>query len=632
MAGSTGTAPAATEEKVTTEPAVFKYAVAGASGGSVNWKESLVLVIEQKVLLVKEEEEEKKKKEEEAEEFIPWIMIYESDKKDPWEKKKLADKSGFEAVLAIHGKFDAEGKFEVTKMIPLNQDKAWCEVEVKIKGKDGSDVALKDKDGKDLEKLVVKLPRVDLTEDSWVLDLAFRSSEEYERFQDRLLVKADVKSLLADGSKYVDDRFKPDGTDKNPDFMQTSYSRQAYDYFYIHCMCSPGDPIADWFKYEKMKALLAGIPAIGAHFIIDREGKIHHAVRCSGNCAHAGGIYIGGSKGNSYSLAVELAGLIDDLGVPMLLSRALGKLAKSPPAVSTGNLSAASKQSIKDALAFLFHGSSRKASYTRRTNKMVDAMGAKFEDADFESLTSLWVPDDRGKWDGFLGYYGVTDDAANRAIQRIYCHAMTSGAAGDSFPLKVSNNARVKFEDDKCTCTHATGVDLDTEGEGITLYRMKKDEELPAEKKKDGTILAKVKKADIDSYNDGLLDDANKKEKDRGSQKESVKKLLDLADDAFEKMVGYTDAQYASLADLTQALFRIYNFKGVFTHHYAARHSSGTSRKRDPGGYFDWDEFLGNARLAEMQKVERFKWKASDAARKPKGNAERTHSGLWGTL
>ncbi len=97
-----------------------------------------------------------------------------------------------------------------------------------------------------------------------------------------------------------------------------------------------------------------------------------------------------------------------------------------------------------------------------------------------------------------------------------------------------------------------------------------------------------------------------------------------MAQPDFDKLVGYTDAQYKALADLTQALHRLYQFPYVITHHFAAR-----ARKRDPGGYFDWDKFLGDANLAELRTTTSFKWDPGDDARAPKGFAERQHAGCW---
>jgi len=591
----------------TTEPSVFKWKVASSP---TNWAETLKITIQQSKALTKDDAEA---------DYAPYLMVYEADK-EPWEKKKLSNNKDLLAVLAIQGEFDDAGQFTVAKAIPMIEGDRRCAVEVEMAGVDGKALPLKDKDGQALARLVVPLPPIDLDDDAWRLDLSFRSSKQYERCQDRLVIQADVKSLLK-GSTYDDDRFNSSGGDSNPSFIQSS-SRKSYNYLFVHCMAAATEPLSDWYTFAKLKQMLTA-NSVGAHFIIDRAGTIHHMVRNAKACKHAGTVTA--AQGNSHSIGIELAGLLDDLGPPMMLSRALVKRAQDPPATSTGALSASVKEALKAAVAFLSHeAGSSKTRFVNRTGKMIDAMASKYKDTDFTTITSLWWPDNRASWQKVVGYYGAPGPAANAAIQVLYWHAKAADATGTTYELEVAKNARVEVKDNKCKCTHARGVDLDTEGEGITLYHMAKNQELPC-RTAGSKHFAKVPKTDITTYNDNLLTQAIAEEESRGTQKEKIQHLVTMTDADFAKLLGYTDAQYAALADLTQALDRIYHFTAVVTHHYAAR-----ARKRDPGGYFDWDKFLGHAYLADMRESAPFQWDPSVATRSPKGYAERAHAGKWG--
>jgi hypothetical protein len=299
-------------------------------------------------------------------------------------------------------------------------------------------------------------------------------------------------------------------------------------------------------------------------------------------------------------------------------------LAKKLPSASSGSMTSKAVKALKDVVAYLCQESRDKNRYISRTSRMIDAMAAKYTDAIFADTTGIWIPPDRNSWPKELGYYGAPGEAANAAIQVLYWNALKSTASGDTYALKVANKNSVKVTSGACKCIATKGVDLDSKTEGITLYRMDKDAELPCEMiGKD--IYASVPVTDITKYSDGLLDAALKVSEKRGKDTEKLETLMALGDENYKKLLGYTDAQYAALADLTQALLRIYQFKRIISHHYAAK-----KRKRDPGGYFDWDKYIGHEYLADVRILERFKWKAADPNRKPLSFAEREDAGVWG--
>jgi hypothetical protein len=211
----------------------------------------------------------------------------------------------------------------------------------------------------------------------------------------------------------------------------------------------------------------------------------------------------------------------------------------------------------------------------------------------------------------------VPRDLCNRGIQLLYAHALIG--TGSTLELKAEINNRVEVKDGNIKCTHNAGCNFDSTGEGITLYQMKKDDVLPG-REEAGARFATAPKAGIIAFCTKQLDEAL----DAESTYKAFRPIAGLSDADFEKLAQYTDAQYKSLADLTQAIHRLYQFKHVISHHFAAQ-----QRKRDPGGYFDWDKYLGDAALSELRQLPEFKWDSADSARKPKGFAERTHTGNW---
>jgi len=601
MAGGKSSAPVAKAE-----PAVFKWTPASP----VKWTRTLQLTIEQKVALKPE-----------VKDFVPYLMIYEADKSD-WEKKSLEEDKKLQPVLAIHGAFDDEGNFSVSKIIPMLEPDYSCMFELKITGVSGSSLQLKDKDGKDIAKLEVNLPRID-ADDTWQLDLALRSSKKYERCQDRVVLTVELPELLKKPANYKDDRFGPDSNeDKYKKFIQPG-ARKSFDYLYIHSCCAAGKPLATWLDYPNVLETLLEYKC-GPHFFIDREGYIHHVLRNALCAKHAGDVDSSRARGNQASLGIEMLGLLDDLSIALMLCRELVALAKKPPSPSAGSTTPKTTKALKDIVGFLCHESKKKKKYTSRTGKMIDAMASKYKDADFSGLTEIWIPPDRNSWPKALGYYGVPGEAANASIQALYWNALKSTAAGDTYPLKVANKKSVKVTSGTCKCVASKGVDLDAKAEDITLCRMAKDEELPCEID-GGNIYADVPVADITQYVNDLLEGALKVSEKRKPDIEKLEILMALSDENYKRLLGYTEAQYASLADLAQALQRIYRFKRILSHHYAAK-----KRKRDPGGYFDWDKFLSHEYLADVRMLNKFKWEPTDPKRKPLGFAERNDAGVWG--
>lgn len=584
---------------------IFKWDAAG----KVQWTKDLVLTVKQTVAAAPLDPKHQ-----------PYLMVYEADK-EVWNDKGLSPDKKLDPIVSVQGNFSEEGVFTVSKTVVLKPVEHCCTAELRLLDKDGKPIKLKDKSGADLDKLIIALPGADTDDDTWELDLALRSSKDKERRQDRLILTIPgMDAVLKNPARYKDDRFDDQGKIKNT-FMVASKSRQSYEYFYVHCMSNVSKPLAEWFAYEAQLEIFKAAPPLGAHFIITRDGTIHHAVPNYKVCPHAGNVS-SSVKGNSFSLGVELTGLIDDLGVNLQLCRALVKLAANPPAMS-GTLGAAAKKHLEAVAAFLCHKQSsggNKTSGTATTDrckKMIGALAKNCSDDAVKPLTEIYVPDDRDNWDNDgLAPWGDTRGICNRAIQLLYALSLIGSA--DGLELKAAKKDAVKVKDGTATCT-AAGCDLDSTGEGITLYRMKKDESFPG-REAGGSRFATVPKAKIVEFCRAQLDAAIDENHTRGA----FRPFADMPDAEFASFIGYTDAQYKALADLTQALHRVYQFKTVVTHHYAAK-----ERKRDPGVQFDWDRYLGDAALAELRGVAAFTWDPADDKRKPRAFAERTHTGKW---
>lgn len=610
MAPPAAPAKSAKAAKVKGPPAtglgpIFKWDAAGP----VKWTRDLVLTIKQTVAAAPIKSG-----------ITPYLIIYEADRA-AWNDKGLQPKKGLDPIVSIQGNFTDAGVFTVTKTVALRSAEHCCTAELRLVDKDGKPIALKDKSGADLDKLIIALPGADTDDETWELDLALRSSEDKERRQDRLILAIPgLDAVLKNPAAYKDDRYDAAGKIKNT-FMVASSRRRSYDYFYVHCMSNVSKPLAEWFTYEAQLEIFKPNGPLGAHFIITRDGTIHHAVPNYKVCPHAGSVSAA-VKGNSHSIGVELTGLIDDLGVNLHLCRALVKLATNPPALS-GTLSAAAQKHLEAVAAFLCHkqssggNKSDGTAVTDRCRKMIGVLAKNCSDDAVKPLTDIFVPDDRDQWDGNgLAPWGDTRGICNRAFQLLY--ALSLIGSGADLELKVGKKAAVEVKDGKATCT-ADGCDLDTTGEGITLYRMKKGESFPG-REEGGDRFATVPKSDIIKFCKAQLDKAIDATHTRGA----FRPFADMSDAQFATFIGYTDAQYKALADLTQALHRIYQFKTVVTHHYAAR-----QRKRDPGVQFDWDKYLGDPALADLRALPKFKWSPADPNRKPKSFAERTHSGKW---
>ncbi|OFY71717.1 MAG: hypothetical protein A3G23_13545 [Bacteroidetes bacterium RIFCSPLOWO2_12_FULL_37_12] len=588
---------------IKTEGVVFRWK---ATTNPLKWVETLVIEIKQQVLLKPVGSMTNNK---------PYLMIYEADREN-WDKKTLSDNKGLEPILAIEGEFNNTGSFVITKIIPSIKEGHLCRFGLLIKDIEDKTIQLKDRNGNDVDNIEVYLPPIDKNDEAWYLDLSFRSSKDYERYQDRLVLDADLSQLLK-GSKYQDDRFDGKGKDKHTKYIEKSVvNRKSYDYLYVHCAAAASESITEWYEFANVRDMFSN-NEVGAHFIIDREGNIYHMVKNSAVARHAKG-------GNSNAIGIEMTGLIDDLSIALLLSRALIKLSKSPPTPSSGSLTIDTKEFLKKVVNFLCYGSSRKTYFMRRAGKMIDVISSNYLNTDFSSLTAVWVSNDRDKWEEGIVYYSDPAEIVNIALQILYWNVLKAKIVGNNILLKVTNRESIKVKLDKCKCINPYGVDLDTKEEGITLYRMSKDQELQCTTE-DKTIFVNVSKTDITDYNNKLLDKVLKKEIKRGNAKERLEIIEEMIDEQFNKLIGYTDAQYASLADLTQALHQIYQFKHVVSHHFADH-----KRKRDPGSYFDWDKYISHNYLKEMRMLNGFKWDINDDNRKPKEFAERIHAGKWG--
>ena len=264
---------------VTTEPAVFNWKVPNPS----KWVEGVVLEITQRVLLPPAAGGKK---------ITSNLSIYEADLQK-WEEKDEKIAKDLTPIVTLEGEFDDEGSFSVKKSEIFITSSHCCQFELKLFAVNGKQVELKDKDGKNIPKLEAPLPVLDKDEDTWQLDIAFKSSGDYERWQDKLILEVDLSKLLK-ADKYQDDRFDTDKKPKNPSFISSSFTRTSYDYLYLHCTSAGVDPIADWFNYDKVKKLLSAYNS-GPHFIIDREGTIYHTVNTYEVAIHAGtGLSVGG--------------------------------------------------------------------------------------------------------------------------------------------------------------------------------------------------------------------------------------------------------------------------------------------------------------------------------------------------
>lgn len=578
----------------------------------VPWTKDLVLTIKQTVSAAPLDPKHQ-----------PYLMVYEADK-DVWNDKGLGPDKKLDPVVSVQGNFSDEGVFTVTKTIALKPVEHCCTAELRLVDKDGKPIKLKDKSGADLAKLIIALPGADLDDDTWELDVALRSSKDKERRQDRLVVTlSGMAAVLKDPSKYKDDRFDDEGNPRHPYIMQKR-SRQSYELFYVHCMSHPGKELAEWFAYESQIDIFKAAD-VGAHYIITRDGTIHHLAPNHKACRHAGGGLRPGVKGNSDSIGAELTGLVDEVGVPLYLCRALADLALSPPALS-GTLGADLKTRLTQAAELLCYRAIKNGdaqtqdpgtSVLNRCKKMIDALATRCSDANLAPLAGLFVPTNRKDWNPVLPPRGDTRDIVNRSIQKLYAHALL-GSAG-ALELKAAKKDSVKVKDG--TATASADVDMDTIGEGITLYRLKKGESFPGREANGGSDrFATIPKARIEAFCKAQLDAAIDDKFGYGP----FRPFVGMSDADFAAFIGYTDAQYKALADLTQALQRVYQFKTIVTHHYAAE-----KRKRDPGVQFDWDKYLGHPFMADLRAAPAFKWDPADDKRKPKSFAERTHTGKW---
>src|SRR5690606_36111695 len=129
----------------------------------------------------------------------------------------------------------------------------------------------------------------------------------------------------------------------------------------------------------------------------------------------------------------------------------------------------------------------------------------------------------------------------NRAVQKLYAHALLGSA--DGLELKAARKDAVKVKDGKAAAS--ADVDMDTAGEGITLYRMKKGESFPG-REAGASRFATIPRAQIVAFCKAQLDKAIDDDFGYGP----FRPFVGMSDADFAGFIGYTDAQYKALADL----------------------------------------------------------------------------------
>jgi hypothetical protein len=188
--------------------------------------------------------------------------------------------------------------------------------------------------------------------------------------------------------------------------------------------------------------------------------------------------------------------------------------------------------------------------------------------------------------------------------------------------LVTKSKAFVEITEGIAKCIHSKGSNVDSEL-GITLYRLEKNDEVDCKVVSETDYLALVEKDKARNYNVNLVDallDLKTDYNPLGFSEVEPLKVIHLAKEADINTIvlGYTPKQYASLADLIQALHKVYQFEHVVTHHCASE-----KRKRDPGGFFEWDK------LTNHKYVESLKKEVKDFQVTPSNDAERKKGGKW---